>query len=191
MFATFIFGLGCMMAMYCLLMVLLGRLDPRPFIRKYAPIMLQVFSMASSNASIPLNMDVCENRLGVGSKVYSLSIPLGATLNMDGTCVMLMVFSLALAKVYGVAVSGGTLLMIAFTAIILSMGAPGIPGAGIICLTVLIGQIGVPTEAVSLVMGIGPLTGMFLCMCNCTGDMVITTIVAKSVGELDIDKYKS
>ena len=165
MFATFLFGLACMLIIYIILMILIGRLDPRPFIRKYAPVMLQIFSMASSNASIPLNM--------------------------DGTCVQLMVFALALAKVYGVTVSGSALLMMAFTVVILSMGAPGIPGAGVICLSVLLEQLGVPTEAVGLVMGIGPLIGMFLCMCNCTGDTVITTIVAKSVGELDTDKYMS
>ncbi len=191
MFATFLFGLACMLVIYIMLMILIGRLDPRPFIRKYAPVMLQIFSMASSNASIPLNMEVCDKKLGVSSKVYSLSIPLGATLNMDGTCVQLMVFALALAKVYGVTVSGSALLMMAFTVVILSMGAPGIPGAGVICLSVLLEQLGVPTEAVGLVMGIGPLIGMFLCMCNCTGDTVITTIVAKSVGELDTDKYMS
>ena len=190
MFATFIFGLVCLLIIYILLLILVGRLDPRPFIKKYAPVMLQVFSMGSSNASIPLNMETCDKKLGVGSKVYSLSIPLGATINMDGTCVMMMVFALALAGVYGVPVSGSSLLMMAFMVVILSMGAPGIPGAGIICLSVLIEHLGVPTEAIGLVMGIGPLIGMFLCMCNCTGDMVITTIVAKNVGELDIDKYK-
>ena len=191
MFATFLFGLACMLVVYIILMVLLARLDPRPFIRKYAPVMLQIFSMASSNAAIPINMEACGKKLGVSSKVYSLSIPLGATLNMDGTCVQLMVFALALAKVYGVPITGSALLMMAFMVVILSMGAPGIPGAGVICLSVLLEQIGVPTEAVGLVMGIGPLIGMFLCMCNCTGDTVITTIVAKSVGELDVDRYKS
>ena len=190
MFATFVFGLACMLLIYCALM-LIARLDPRPFIRKYAPVMLQIFSMASSNAAIPLNMDVCEKKLGIGSKVFSLSIPLGATLNMNGTCVQLMVFTLALAKVYGVTVSGGALLMMAFTVVILSMGTPGIPGGGVICLSVLLEQIGVPTEAVGLVMGIGPLIGMFLCMSNCTGDVVVSTIVAKSVGELDMDRYRS
>ncbi len=191
MFAVFVFGLAIMMVIYMLLMVVIGRLDPRPFIRKYAPFMLQIFSIASSNAAIPINLDACENHIGVGSKVYSLSIPLGATLNMDGMCIQLAVFALALAKVYGVAVSAGTLLVMAFTIIVLSLGAPGMPGAGVICLSVLMEQLGVPTEAVSLVMGIGPLIGMFLCMSNCTGDMVVTTIVARSVGELDMEKYKS
>ena len=126
MFATFIFGLVCMMVIYSMMLLFLGKLDPRPFFRKYSPVMLQIFSIASSNAAIPVNMDACEKKLGVGSKVYGLSIPLGATLNMNGTCVQLMVFALALAKVYGINVGGGALLItMAFTAVILSMVHPG------------------------------------------------------------------
>ncbi len=190
MFGVFLFGLVCMMLIYCLLVLFIGRLDPRPLIRKYAPVMLQVFSMASSNASIPVNMEFCGRSIGVGSKVYSLSIPLGATLNMDGTCVQLAVFALALARVYGVQVPGSALLTMAITIIILSMGAPGIPGAGVICLSVLLEQLHVPVEAVGLVMGIGPLLGMFLTMSNCLGDVVVTTIVAQQAGELDREKYR-
>ena len=190
MFGTFVFGLLCMMAVYCLLLLMVGRLDPRPLVRKYAPVMLQIFSMASSNAAIPINMKACDEKLGIASRVYSLSIPLGATLNMDGTCIQLAVFALALAKVYGVAVPAGALVTLAVTIIILSMGMPGISGAGVICLSVLLQQLHVPTEAVGLVMGIGPLIGMFLSMSNCLGDVVVTTIVARLSGELDIAKYR-
>lgn len=190
MFGTFVFGIICMLIIYCLLMLIVGRLDPIPFMRKYSPYMLQIFSLASSNAAIPLNMEACSERLGVNGKVYNLSIPLGATINMDGMCIQLMVFALAIANAYGVQITGSNLLMLAFTVIILTVGAPGMPGAGIICLTVLLEQLNVPTEVVSLFMGIGPLLGMFLCMCNCTGDAVVTTIVAKSVGELDMEQYK-
>jgi Na+/H+-dicarboxylate symporter len=90
--------------------------------------MLQVFSMASSNASIPINMDACEKKLGIGRKIFSLSIPLGATLNMHGTCIYLSVFALALAKIYGVHVTGGAMLSMVISIVVLSMGAPGIPG---------------------------------------------------------------
>ena len=191
MFATFVFGLVVMMLIYCLLLILFARLDPRPLIRKYAPVMLQVFSMASSNAAIPINMEACEKKLGISRKVFSLSIPLGSTLNLDGTCIQLAVFSLALAKVYGVSVSGGSLLTMAIMIVILSMGAPGMPGAGVICMSVLLGLLHVPTEAVGLVMGIAPILGMFLCMSNCVGDVIVTTIVAKSAGELDMEVYKA
>jgi Na+/H+-dicarboxylate symporter len=191
MFGTFLFGLVCMMAIYCLLMLVLARLNPLPFLRKYSPVMLQVFSMASSNASIPVNMEACEKKLGISGRVFSLSIPLGATLNMDGTCVHLAVFALALAKIYGVPISGATLLSIIVSIVVLSMGAPGIPGSGLICLSVLLTQMNVPVEAIGLVMGIDPLIGMFRCMSNCLGDVAVTSIVAKSEGQMNMDVYHS
>ncbi|MCR5686525.1 MAG: cation:dicarboxylase symporter family transporter [Lachnospiraceae bacterium] len=190
MFGSFIFGLMCMMIIYIILVAVLGRLDPRPLIRKYAPTMLQVFSMASSNAAIPINMSACNKKLGISNKICGLSIPLGSTLNMDGTCVQLAVFALALAKVYGTPVYSSGLITMAVTIVILSMGAPGMPGGTVICLSVLLEQLGVPTEAVGLVMGIGPLLGMFLCMSNCVGDVVVTSIVARSAGEIDMDVYR-
>ena len=153
--------------------------------------MLQNFSIASSNAAIPLNLKVCEKQLGISSRVCGLSIPLGSTLNMDGTCVQLAVFALTLANVYGVKPSPGSLVILGITIIILSMGMPGIPGAGVICMTVLLQQLQVPTESVSLVMGIAPLVGMFLCMSNCTGDVVVTAVVARSAGEMDLDVYNA
>ncbi len=187
-FGVFLFGLVGMMLVYCLLILLSG-LNPIPFVRKYAATMLQVFSMASSNAAIPVNMDSC-NKLGISKKIYSLSIPLGATLNMDGTCVHLAVFSLALAKIYEVPVSGGALTSIILSIIVLSMGAPGVAGAGLICLSVLLTQMGVPVEAIGLVMGIDPLIGMFRCMSNCLGDAAVSMIVAKKENALDIEMYR-
>ena len=146
--------------------------------------------MASSNASIPVNMEACEKKLGISSRVFSLSIPLGATLNMDGTCIHLAVFALALAKVYGVPVGGGMLLSMVVSIIVLSMGAPGIPGSGLICLSVLLTQMNVPVEAIGLVMGIDSLIGMFRCMSNCLGDVAVTSIVAKSEGQMDMEVYR-
>ncbi|MBR5337383.1 MAG: dicarboxylate/amino acid:cation symporter [Lachnospiraceae bacterium] len=188
---TFLFGLVCMMAVYCLLMVVVGRLNPIPFIRKYAATMIQVFSMASSNAAIPLNMEACEKKIGIDKKIYTLSIPLGATVNMDGTCVHMAVFALALAKIYGVEITTGALVSMVISIIVLSIGAPGIPGSGLICLSVLLTQLGVPVEAIGLVMGIDSFIGMFRCMSNCLGDVAVSTIVAKSEGCLDMQVYRS
>ena len=188
-FLTFVFGLICMMTIYCILMVIVGRLNPIPFLKKYPETMLQVFSMASSNASIPLNMETC-GKLGIAQKLYSLSIPLGATVNMDGSCIYMAVFSLSLAKIYGVTISGASLTAIVISIIVLSVGAPGIPGSGLICLSVLLSQIGVPTEAIGLVMGIDALVGMFRCMSNCTGDVAVSVAVAKREKLLDMDMYQ-
>ena len=191
MLGTFILGLFTMMVVYCLLIMIIGRMNPICFVRKYAPYMLQVFSLASSNASIPVNMEACEKKLGVSKRIFSLSIPLGATLNMDGTCIHLAVFALALAKTFGVEVTGGAMLSMIISIIVLSMGAPGIPGSGLICLSVLITQMNVPVESIGLVMGIDSLCGMFRCMSNCLGDVAVSTIVARSEKELDMKKYKS
>ena len=187
-FGTFLFGLVALTVLYCLIMLLFGGISPVAFLKKYTPVMLQVFSMASSNASIPINMEACA-KLGIDKKIYSLSIPLGATLNMDGTCVHLAVFALALAQTYGVQVSEATLVGMIVSIIVLSMGAPGIPGSGLICLSVLLAQMNVPVEAVGLVMGIDALVGMFRTVGNCAGDVVASLVVAKKEHALNMETY--
>ena len=131
-------------------------------------------------------MEACDKKLGISRRVYSLSIPLGATVNMDGDCLYLSIAALALAKAYGITITGTALATMIIFIIILSVGAPGIPGSGLICLSVLLGQIGVPLEGIAVVMGIDALMGMFRAMSNCLGDVVVSTIVAKSEGLLDI-----
>ena len=131
----------------------------RPFesdslFEKYSPTMLQVFGMASSNAAIIVNMDACENKLGISKKIYSLSIPLGATVNMDGICIYLVIFGMALARVFGVDINGGMMLSMFFSVFVLSVGAPGVPGAGLVCLSVLLTQLNVPLAGIGLVMGL-------------------------------------
>lgn len=189
MMGTFLFGLVVMMAVYCVILLISG-LNPLHFLRLYGPSMLQVFSIASSNAAITINMDACKKKLHISPKVYGLSIPLGATINMDGTSVLLAVQALTIAQIYGVKISGGALITLAFSIVLMSVGAPGVPGSGVIILSMLLGQFGVPVEGVALVIGIGPLVGMFISMCNCLGDVVITTCVAKSEELMDMKAYQ-
>ena len=146
--------------------------------------------MGSSNAALPINIEACK-KLGISPKVYSLSLPLGATINMDGTCIYLSIFAFALARLCGVTIPPAALISVLISIIVLSLGAPGITGSGLVCLSVLLAQLNVPIEAVTLVMGIDPLIGMMRCMSNCLGDVAITTIVAKQEKILDIDTYKS
>ena len=189
-FGTFLAGLLCMIIVYCLILTFVARVNPIRFLKNYIPTMTQVFSVASSNASIPLNMEACE-RMGVARKIYCLIIPLGATLNMDGGCVYMGVFALALAQTYGVTVPSASIVGMVISIIVMSVGAPGIPGSGLICLSVLLTQIGVPTEAIGLVMGIDALVGMFRCMSNCAGDVVTSVMVAKKENLLDMEKYRT
>ena len=191
LFGTGLLGLVVIIIVYYLLILLLGRMNPIPFIKKYAPTMLQVFSLSSSNAAIPINMEACDKALGIKRKIYSLSIPLGATLNMSGTCIQLTIFALAFAKSYGVQISTSILISLVISIIVLAMGAPGIPGSALICLSVLIAQIGIPVEAIGIVIGIDPLCSMFRTMVNCLGDVAVSTIIAKNENEIDMSVYQS
>lgn len=184
-------GLLAMMVVYCILIVVFTGQNPLIFFRKYAPTMLQVFSLSSSNASIPLNMKACGEKLGISPKIYSFSIPLGATINMNGICIQLAVSALAIANIYGVDISGRMLVIMCTTIILLSMGAPGIPGIGLILLTVILTQFNVPVEGVSLLIGIYPILDMFITTINCLGDVAMTFIVAKSEKLLDTEAFRA
>ncbi|MDO4340895.1 MAG: dicarboxylate/amino acid:cation symporter [Eubacteriales bacterium] len=188
-FGTFLLGMLMMLGVYCLLVLLIARLNPIVFLKKHSPAMLTTFSLSSSNAAMPLNIDSCK-KLGVPSKVCAFSIPLGATVNMDGSCVYLIVAGLFLAKVFGVTVDGSAMFSLIFSVFVLSIGAPGIPGAGLVCLSVLLVQMGVPTSAISLVMGIDSIISMFRAAMNTTGDVAVSLIVAKTEKLLDIKTYK-
>ena len=111
--------------------------------------------------------------------IYSLSLPLGATMNMDGSCITLMITALYFARIFNVPVSGSVLTSLFITIMVLSVGSPGVPGGNLVCIALLIPQIGIPAEAVSLVMGLYPIVSMMQTCTNVTGDAVVTTVVAK------------
>ena len=131
-----------MMAIYALLILCLGRRNPITFFRKIREGMLTSFSLCSSSAAMPTNMRICKEKLGIAQKIYSFSIPLGATVNMDGTCIILTIMGLFLAKIYGITMTGSMLFSLIITIILLSLGAPGVPGASIVCLGIVLNQTG-------------------------------------------------
>ena len=185
MLAVFAVGILIMMIFYCVLILLIDGLNPLKFLLKYLPTALDSFSLAASNAAIPANMEACE-KLGIPSKIFSLSIPLGATINMDGMCINLAVLSLTLAKLYGVEIDSADIFSLFFSIFVLSMGMPGVPGAGVVSLSLLLEELNVPVEAVGLVIGISPLIEMMCVMNNCMGDVACSLIVAAR--EKDFDK---
>ena len=134
---------------------------------------------------MPENLKTCTDKLGISPKVCNFSIPLGATINMDGTCISLVLTGLYLAKMYGVNVPGSALPALALTIILLSLGCPGVPGSGLVCLGIVLNQIGVPISAIGLVIAIDPVLDMFDTMSNTTGDIACATIVASKEGLLD------
>ena len=177
-----------MIGVYLLLLTLLARVNPLKFLSKYYPAMLAAFTLSSSNAALPSSVKQCE-KLGVSERVYSFSLPLGATINMDGSCITLVISALFMARIFGIPVTGGVLLSLFIAIMVLSVGSPGVPGGNLVCLALLIPQIGVPAEAISLVMGLYPLVSMMQTCANVTGDAVVTTIVAKHEKLLDEKKY--
>lgn len=186
---TVLAGMAGMVLVYSLLILVVARLNPLIFLKKYAPGMLTTFSLGSSNAAMPYNMQICRNDLGISPKVYSFSIPLGATVNMDGTCVYLVVAAMFLARLYGVDLTGSDLTAMFFSVFVLSVGAPGVPGAGLVCLSVLLVQIGVPVEGAGLMMAIDSIVGMFRAASNTAGDVAISLVVARLEHLLDLELY--
>ncbi len=179
-----------MLVIYGLLLILLARLNPLILFVKYLPTMLRVLVMGTSSAAIPLNMDCCERQMGISKKVYSLSIPLGATINMDGTCIALAVYALGIAKICGISITGPAVIGMAFSIIMLSIGAPSMPGSTIICLSVLLSQLKLPVEAISLIIAVDPVVSMFRTVLNCTGDIVASAVAAKAEGLMDLERFR-
>ena len=178
-----------MILVYLVLLVLFARINPFTFVRKFIPVMVSAFSTSSSNVVMPMSMEYCEKKLGVSPKIASFSIPLGATVNMDGSCITLIITALFAARIFELPITQPVLLSIVITIMALSIGAPGIPGGNLICISVLLPTIGIPAETVSLVMGIYSLVGMSQVMTNVTGDAVVTTIVAKQEKALDLKTF--
>ncbi|WP_026498671.1 dicarboxylate/amino acid:cation symporter [Butyrivibrio sp. WCD2001] len=190
-FFTQLFAIFCMLIIYGILITIMGRLNPFTFYKKNREGMLTSFTLSSSNAAMPTNMRICTDKLGISPKVCSFSIPLGATVNMDGACIFLVTAGLFLARAYGISIPASSYFSLAITIILLSLGCPGVPGSGLVCLGIVLGQIGVPLEAIGIVMGIHPIIDMIDTMSNTTGDVAAALIVAKTENLLDLDKFKN
>ena len=188
--ATNVLAIICMLCVYGLLILIMGRLNPLTFFRKNREGMLTSFTLCSSSAAMPTNLHTCTDKLGISPKVCNFSIPLGATVNMDGTSIYLAVMGLFLARAYGVAIVPSSLISLALTIILLSLGAPGVPGAAIVCLSVVLGELNVPVEAIGLIIAIDPIMDMFITMSNTTGDVMTALVVARSEKMLDVEKYQ-
>ncbi|MBQ6623018.1 MAG: dicarboxylate/amino acid:cation symporter [Mogibacterium sp.] len=190
-FVTHGIAIALMLVLYGLLVLVVGRLSPLKFFSKARESMVTSLMLMSSSAAMPTNMKTCTEKLGISPKVANFSIPLGATINMDGTCIFLTIFGLYLARLYGMDVNVSTVLSMAITIILLSLGAPGVPGSGLVCLGIVVTQLGVPIESLGLVMAINPFVDMLDTMSNVTGDIAAATVTAKSEGLLDTDVFNS
>lgn len=175
---------------YPTLLKLLSGLSPITFLKNMRRVQLFAFSTASSNATIPVSLRTVEKRLGVNKSVASFSIPLGATINMDGTAIMQGVATVFIAQVYGIDLGIGQLLTVILTATLASIGTAGVPGVGLIMLAMVLQQVGLPVAGIGLIIGIDRLLDMIRTAVNVTGDCAVSCIVAKSEGELDRDVFE-
>jgi Na+/H+-dicarboxylate symporter len=176
---------------YGLMVRFWARLNPLIFIKKFSPVMAYAFSMASSNATLPVTLETVEKRIGVKNEVASFTVPLGATINMDGTAIMQGVATVFISQAYNIDISMMGYLMVILTATLASIGTAGVPGVGLITLAMVLTQVGLPVEGIALIIGVDRLLDMLRTAVNVTGDATVSTIVARSENQFDEEIFNS
>ncbi|NNE98133.1 MAG: dicarboxylate/amino acid:cation symporter [Pyrinomonadaceae bacterium] len=171
------------------LLYVFTRFSPIVFMRKMRDAQAFAFSTASSSATIPITLRSVIERLGVNNSVGSFTVPLGATINMDGTAIMQGVATVFIANVYGVELGIGGYLTVIGMAVLASIGTAGVPGVGLIMLAMVLNQVGLPLEGIGIIMGVDRLLDMCRTSVNITGDAMVSTVVAKGENKIDIDVY--
>lgn len=183
-------GIQCF-GVYLLLLKGFTALNPIKFIKKFFPVMGFAFSTATSNATIPMSIDTLKNKMGVSKKISSFTIPLGATINMDGTAIMQGVAVVFVAQAFGVNLTPADYLTVIATATLASIGTAGVPSVGLITLSMVFASVNLPVEGIGLIMGIDRILDMTRTAVNITGDAVCTTIVASQDKAIDIDVFNA
>ncbi len=173
---------------YPSLLVIFTRLNPIKFFRKFISVMFFAFSSSTSNATIPLNLEKL-SELGVSREVSSFTIPLGATINMDGTAIMQGCAVMFAAQAYGMDLGLSALLTVIFTAVMASIGTAGVPSVGIITLNMVFNSVGLPADAIGILLGIDHILDMFRTAVNVTGDAICTIIVSFKNKSIDLDVF--
>lgn len=177
------------MVTYPVLLKLFTGLNPFIYIKKLRELQLFAFSTASSNATIPVTLETVTHKLGVKNTVSSFTVPLGATINMDGTAIMQGAATVFIAQVYGVDLSVTDYLMVILTATLATIGTAGVPGVGLIMLAMVLQQVGLPVEGIALIIGVDRLLDMTRTAVNVSGDCMASVIVGKSEGQFDENIY--
>lgn len=177
-------GIQCFVIYLSMLKLFTG-LNPIKFIKNFFPVMAFAFSTATSNATIPLSIDTLAKKMGVSKRISSFTIPLGATINMDGTSIMQGVAVVFAAQAFGIHLDMMDYITVIGTATLASVGTAGVPSVGLVTLTMVFNSVGLPVEAIGLIMGIDRILDMTRTAVNITGDAVCTTIVAHQNKALD------
>lgn len=179
------------MLVYPLLLKALTGLNPAMLLRKMRETALFAFSTSSSSATLPVTLETARNKLGVHNSVASFTVPLGSTINMDGTAIMQGVATVFIAQVFNVDLSISDYLMVILTATLASIGTAGVPGVGLIMLAMVLQQVGLPVEGIALIIGVDRLLDMTRTAVNVTGDCTVACVVAKSENKLAEDVFNN
>ena len=183
---TVIVGLLLMiLVVYPLILKIFTKMKYKDFFKGIMPAQMLAFSTSSSAATLPVTMERCEDHLGVSEEVSSFVLPLGATINMDGTSLYQAVAAVFIAQAYGMDLDIGQQLTIVLTATLASIGAAAVPGAGMVMLVIVLGAIGVPVEGLALIFGVDRILDMMRTVVNVTGDATVATVVASTEGQLN------
>lgn len=174
---------------YPSLLTVIARLNPITFLKHIRPVLMFGFSTASSNATIPVTLEMVEEKLGVDNAVASFTVPLGATINMDGTAIMQGVATVFIAQAYQIDLTVADYMAVIMTATLASIGTAGVPGVGLVMLALVLQQVGLPVEGIALIIGVDRLLDMLRTAVNITGDCTVSCIVAKSEDAMDIDIF--
>lgn len=185
--ALFLHLFGTLMVLF----KLFSKLQIKIFLSKIRDAQVFAFSTASSNATIPVTLRSVTKRMGVDKSVGAFCVPFGATINMDGTAIMQGVATVFIANVYGIELGVSEYLMVILIAVLASIGTAGVPGVGLVMLSMVFVQVGLPIEGIGLILGIDRLLDMLRTSVNVTGDAVVTCIVAKSQNAIDRDIYEN
>jgi len=169
---------------YTAVLKIFSKMSLKKFYKGIAPAQLLAFSTSSSGATLPVTMERCEDELGVSEEVSSFVLPLGATINMDGTALYQAVAAVFIAQTLGMDLTLGAQLTIVLTAVLASIGTAAVPGAGIIMLIIILEAIGVPSAGIALILGVDRILDMMRTVTNVTGDASVAVAVASSEGQI-------
>ena len=192
--AKYMLGVLLALAVQCFIVYLgllkiFAGLNPFKFIRNFFPVMAFAFSTATSNATIPMSIDTLAKKMGVSKRISSFTIPLGATINMDGTAIMQGVAVVFAAQAFGIVLTPMDYVTVIGTATLASIGTAGVPSVGLVTLTMVFNSVGLPVEAIGLIMGIDRILDMARTAVNITGDAVCTAIVAHQNNAIDKEVF--
>ena len=174
-----------LVVVYPIILTLLARVNPISFFGKMREPMVFAFSTSSSGATLPITLRTVRERLGVSNQIASFSVPVGATINMDGTAIMQGVATVFIAQVYAVDLVFADYLTVIITATMASIGTAAVPGVGIIMLTMVLAQVGLPVEGIALILGVDRLLDMMRTAVNVAGDSTVALTVAQTEGQID------